>query len=145
MALGLTAGAVVVLALGPDRLRRLWLGVVAAGAVAAAGTVLLRPYDAFIDGPANPTAEISEASVAVLIVALALAVVGAVVALVDNAIGDDTARRARLRTLAGTALVALVAVTGVAGLAAISDPVGYTSDRIDEFRSLDTTAKGRSG
>ena len=54
--LGFACGAVVTLALGPDRIRRAWLAILAVAAVAAVSGSLLEPYDAFVaTGPPTRT------------------------------------------------------------------------------------------
>ena len=53
--LGFCCGAAVALALGPDRLRRAWLAILAVAAVAIASGRLLAPYDAFVAAGAAPS------------------------------------------------------------------------------------------
>ena len=48
--LGLALGGVVVLALGPDRVRRAWTAIITLAAVAIASPWLLRPFHAFDGG-----------------------------------------------------------------------------------------------
>lgn len=130
---GLAAGAVVALAAGPDRVRRAWLAIVISGAIAAASSWLLAPYDAFRDPGGEVTAtDVRTAAIAAGAVVVISVAAGLVAGLLDRGSGS-----ARLRQPAARAGLALVALALVAAAAIqVGNPITFASDRIDEFREL---------
>ena len=130
---GLAAGAVVALAAGPDRVRRAWLAIVVAGAIAAASSWLLAPYDAFREPGGDVTAaDVRTAAIAAGAVVVISMAVGLVIGLLDRRSGS--ARLPRLAARAGLALVALIVVAAAA--IQVGNPIRFAGDRIDEFREL---------
>ncbi|HWH44941.1 MAG TPA: O-antigen ligase family protein [Thermoleophilaceae bacterium] len=139
--LGLVAGGVVALALGPDRLRRAWLAILVVVAVAAASPVLLDPYDAFDVGRGTVTAaHVDRATVALAALTAAVFLVGLMLSLFDN--GLRTAGHARARGLAA-GFLAIGAVAATLGAAAsFGNPVDFGREKLDEFRAVDGAATG---
>jgi hypothetical protein len=138
--LGLACGGVVALALGPDRVRRAWIGGLAIGGVAIASPWLLRPFHGFDGGRGIATAhQIGVAGDALAVVTLAAFGVGMAIALFDNGLRANTVSMRHVRRAAriGLALVAAVLVIGAA--LAIGNPVTYLSHKWDQFRSLNST------
>jgi O-antigen ligase/polysaccharide polymerase Wzy-like membrane protein len=139
--IGLCAGAVVFLAIGPDRLRRAWAALAAAGGVAIASGPLLAPYHAFQDGEPVTGSVVDEATTALTLLTLTALAVGFFTALLDNGlrasrIGDA----ARGAAAIGLGMVAVLAA--VAALVAIGNPVTYTEDKWDEFTRTDSATTG---
>jgi hypothetical protein len=140
IALGLAVGAVPVFALGPDRVRRAWVAILAVAGTAAASPWLLRPFHAF-DGGRGFVAPHTITAAAWALAALTVVAfgVGLLIALFDNGL-----RRAELadRPARLAARIALAAVIGVlligAGIA-IGNPATYASRKWDQFRSLQSS------
>lgn len=139
--IGLAAGAVVSLAIGPDRLRRSWLALAALGAIAVVSGPLLGPYDAFDTGTGQvPAAEIGDAGVALLLVTLASFAVAMFGSVLDNGLRGSPGGGERGRRLASGALAALVAVGLVGALVSVGNPIDYADDKIEEFQDLEPEA-----
>ncbi len=140
--LGLGCGAVVVLVLGPDQVRRAWLALLSVVLLAAAAPRLLIPYHAFT----SPTQVVSAADIAtaahalVALVAAGVAV-GFLLAVFDAGLRATSPAMARVRRGARVALVAAVAAGLVGGLVAVhGDPVHELHVKWAEFESLQTTS-----
>ena len=142
--IGFACGAVVALALGPDRLRRAWLAVLAVAALAIASRTLLTPYDAFVaSGTTVPLAvEDAVEGLAVLAVAtFALALLGA---LFDGGLRVPARSEGIVARAAGGALALVVVGSVTAGIAVAGDPVSLVDRKLDEFRQLDAAAPGET-
>ena len=142
--IGLLAGAVVLLASGPDRLRRAWLGLATGGAVALASAKLLGPYDAFEAGNAVTASEIDSAVRALVLVSLAMFVGGLAFAVFDNGLRSSSEAYSRLRGIALGGLVVVVVVGAVGALIAIGNPVSYADSELDEFTDVEREASTSS-
>lgn len=140
--IGLAAGGAVSLAIGPDRLRRAWIAIAAAVAIALGSGSLLEPYHQFEDGVLSVgDSVVANAATALILISAVALVVGVFAAIFDNGLRSATSAR-RLRLLAAIAL-ALVAVGGVAaGLAAVGDPIGYVDDKVKEFDDEEAASGG---
>lgn len=139
--IGLAAGGLVSLAIGPERVRRCWLGIAAVGIVAAASGQLLTPYDAFDGGSGVVTDDhIRSAANAVLLSSAAAFIGGLFLAIFDNglrrgsAATDERVHRFSIAALAGIAVVAVVGV-----LVAIGNPVSYGDEKVDEFTDVEAS------
>lgn len=143
-AVGLLLGGLVALALGPDRLRRIWVALLAGGGIAVISGRLLTPYDAFTDDRAEAAADIAPAVEALTALVIAGFAIALTAALLDGGLRVGERLRTGMRTVAavGAAVVAVLAV--VATIAAIGNPVTFASERFDEFRSLETAAPGET-
>lgn len=141
---GVIVGGVVVMALGPDRVRRAWLAVAAAGLLAAASGGLLTPYDAFVDGKVVGAEEIRTAASALVAVTAAGFAVGLLVAVFDRGLRTEGKAVAVLRLVARVGLVVFVGLGSVGALVAVGDPVGTAQAKWDEFRALETVGTGRT-
>ena len=144
VAIGLILGGIVAMALGPDRLRRAWVALIAVGALALASDRLLTPYRAFAEGRPESPADIAPAAEALLLLVLAGfgAALGA--ALLDGGLRVSEEARMRLRRTALAGLAALASLGAVATLMAVGNPLSFAGDRLQEFRSLETAAPGES-
>jgi O-Antigen ligase len=142
--LGLVAGGVVAILLGPDRLRRSWAALLACGALAMVADDVLTPYRAFTDGRPEGATDISTAANALLLVVAIAAPVGLAGALLDGGLRLSGKVREGARTAAAGLLALLVPLALVAVLVAIGNPVTFAGDRIDEFRGLETAAPGET-
>jgi hypothetical protein len=138
--LGLGLGEVVILALGPDRVRRAWVSLLPIAAVALSSGWLLRPFHAF-DGGAGvvPVHDITVAAWGLTAATAWSFVVGLVLALFDSGVRANSPQMTHLRRAARIAL-ALAAVVVVAGaLTAMGNPVTYARQKWDQFTSLQST------
>jgi hypothetical protein len=138
--IGTAFGAIAVLALGPERLRRALTALIAVVPVALFSHRLLQPYDTF--GVKNETvpSALTDARGALLLAALAALAAGCAIVAGDHLLRGRARRAARV-----LAMVALAAVcVGAAGAAAakVGDPVGYVRDKADEFTALQNTDNG---
>lgn len=140
--IGLLAGAAVVLALGPDRVRRAWLALLSAVGVAAASPWLLRPYHAFSDGQDPASADITAAAVSLTLIVLVAAAAGLLLALFDNGLRNSTPAVAKARLLARGSLAAGAAACVVVALAAVGNPVDFGEEKLDEFTRLEGGSSG---
>ncbi|MFI5010338.1 MAG: O-antigen ligase family protein [Solirubrobacterales bacterium] len=140
--LGLGCGALVVLVLGPDQVRRAWLALLSLVLLAAMAPWLLTPYHAFT-GPAGAAsaADIATAARALLaLVAVGIAV-GFLLAVFDAGLRVASPAMARVRRGARLALVVVVAAGIAGGLAAVhGDPAHELQVKWREFKSLQTTS-----
>lgn len=141
--IGLACGAIVFLAIGPDRLRRTLFGLAAAAGVAIVSSPLLSPYDAFKDGQAVTNSVVDDASRALLMLTLAALLFGLFAALLDNGLRGSAAGQAARRVAPyGLAVICIAGVA--AALVAIGNPVSYASDKWDEFTNLDSSTAASS-
>jgi hypothetical protein len=144
--LGLVAGGVVSLAIGPDRLRRIWLLIAAAAGVAIASGALLTPFDAFDGGNGTVTdADVRSAAVALLALTSCSFLFGLLVSVLDNGLRTELLRRARAREVALVALVAIAAVGATGALVKIGNPVSYADSKLEEFTDLGESTTGSAG
>jgi hypothetical protein len=140
--IGFVAGGAVAVLVGPDRLRRVWLSIVAVGAIAIASGGLLAPYDAFAAGEPVTASDIAGAAGVLAVVALCGLAAVLALSTYDNGLRRESPSRYGLRLLAGGGLVVLVLAVGIGGAAAVGNPVTFARDKYDEFRVLDTAAPG---
>ena len=144
--LGLVAGGLVSLAIGPDRLRRVWLLIAAAAGVAVASGSLLVPFDAFDSGNGVVgDADVRSAAVALLVLTLCAYLLGLLVSVLDNGLRTDLLRRMRAREVATAALVVLVVAGAAGALVKVGNPVSYADTKLDEFTDLEAATTGSSG
>jgi O-Antigen ligase len=135
--LGLALGGVVVLALGPDRVRRAWTAIITLAAVAIASPWLLRPFHAFDGGTGIVTAhEITVAADALAIATVAAVAVGMAIALFDSGLRASSARTQKVRVAARIGLAVVVIATVIAAGVAIGNPSSYVSQKWHQFHDL---------
>jgi O-antigen ligase len=138
--LGLVLGGVVSLAIGPDRLRRAWLAIAAAAAIAVVSGPLLTPYDAFVDGAVTvPGGDIQDAATALLLTCAAAFVASTFVFVFDNGLRSSGIDR-RMRVVGVAVLAVLALGAGAAGLAKIGNPVSYADGKLKEFKDVEPAA-----
>lgn len=137
--LGLAAGGVLVIAAGPERVRRAWVAILSLAAVAAASGWLLRPYHQFTHGGSVSGHEIAVAAVALTLATVAAFAAGMLVALFDNGLRAGSPAMRRLRGGARLGLAAGVIVAVLAALYAIGNPVSYAQQKWDQFRDLNAS------
>lgn len=137
--LGLGAGAVVSLLIGPDRLRRAWLALGAVGAVAIVSGALLDPFHAFDSGAGSVAdADAESAGLALLLAPLAAFVGGLALALLDNGLRLGERGRARAAAVARAGLAVLAVLACVVAIARVGDPISYADEKLDEFTTLES-------
>ena len=142
--LGFSCGALVALALGPDRVRRAWLSIMAVAGVAIVSGQLLEPYDVFLDTAVNSGPAIGAAMDALMLLALASFGVGLVLALFEGGLRVSESAQRRVGQLAGGALVLLTLAAVAGGLIVAGNPVELVRDKATEFKQLDTAAPGET-
>jgi hypothetical protein len=140
--IGLGCGALVVLVLGPDQVRRAWLALLSLLLLACAAPLLLGPYHAFAGGDGIVSAhDISRAADGLLALVLVGVGVGFLLAVFDGGLRVASPAMARVRAGARIALLAAVLVGLIGGWAAVhGDPAHELSAKWREFKSLQTTS-----
>jgi tetratricopeptide (TPR) repeat protein len=125
--------AVVLIAVVPGRVRTaLALLATAAGTAAVSGAVVAVRDDA--DTMALGTL-LSEASDQIVLMSIALAVVGALVAVVDRRV-EPTEGRLRAARIGGAAATAVAVIAGTIAFAvAVGDPLAEAGDAWDDFKT----------
>lgn len=142
--LGFCVGGAVALLMGPDRMRRAWLAILAVSAVAIGSQDLLAPYDAFVARGATDPEAVHAAVAALGGLAAAGFFAALVLALFDGGLRVSERHMRRFRRLA-TGTLALLAVTAVVGgIAAVGNPITLAADKAQEFRQLDAGAPGET-
>ncbi len=140
--LGLSCGGVVALALGPDRVRRIWLALLSIALVAGASPWLLRPFHAFDGGDGVVHAgDIAVAAQALVALTAISTMVGFLLAVFDAGLRPTSPAMLRVvRPASRLGLYAIVLVALVAGMAAVhGNPVSEARVKWREFKSLQTT------
>jgi O-Antigen ligase len=140
MLIGLACGAVVSLAIGPDRLRRSWLALAVMGVIAVGSGALLEPYHGSDSGTgAAGAADIREAGLALALLCAGSFLAALFAFVFDNGLRSPGLARG-LRTTAAGALIVLVAAVAVGALAKAGNPVSYAEERWDEFTEVEASA-----
>lgn len=143
VAIGLVCGAAATLAIGPDRLRRVFFALAAAAGVAIFSAPLLDPYHAFQDGQLVTDSVVDDASTALFTLTVLALLFGLFAALLDNGLrGSATGDAAR--RVAPYGLAALVVIAVIVALVRIGNPISYADDKWDEFRDIDGSATTES-
>jgi hypothetical protein len=138
--IGLVLGALVAIGLGPDRVRRAWLALLATGIVAAATHWLLRPYDAFDAGSGVVTGHaIAVAGRGALAATVVAFVVGFAIALFDNGLRAGSPQMRHVRSTARAVLLAGVLVGVIGAAIAIGNPVSFAHRKWDQFKQLNAS------
>jgi hypothetical protein len=140
---GLGVGGVVALGLGPERVRRAWLAVIAIGLLALFSSQLLTPYHAFDGGLGSASAsDISDAATGTALLMVVAFAVGLTLALIDNGLRTGSEGMRVTRLVARIALVAIV-IVGLAGaVVKVGNPVDKARVKWDEFTADTTIATG---
>lgn len=141
---GLVAGAVVAIALGPERVRRAWLAIAAVIGVALLSGPLLRPYNAFLDAGTVGAGDLDAAVGALLALAAGSAVLALLGGLFDRGLRATDRAMGLVRRLALATLLVCTLAGAVAALVVVGDPVALAGDKLEEFRSLETAAPGET-
>src|SRR3954451_19965383 len=142
--LGFVLGGVVALALGPDRLRRAWLAILAVAGVAALSHRLLAPYDAFLATNTTVPDAVDHAVTALVELTVAGFAVALLLCLLDGGLRVAGSAARNLRVAAGVLLVLVTMVAAVGAAARIGDPVAFVKDKAHEFKQLDVAAPGET-
>jgi hypothetical protein len=140
--LGLGCGALVVLTLSPDRVRRAWAALLSVLLVAGASHWLLTPYHAFAGGDGIvSSADIATAATALLVLVGASVVVGFLLAVFDTGLRPASSAMGGVRWLARVGLIVAVVAALAGGWAAVhGDPVHELHVKWSQFKSLQTTS-----
>jgi O-antigen ligase len=142
MLLGLACGGIVSLAIGPDRLRRCWLAIAAAAAIALGSSALLAPYH----GSGSGTGAASAGDIRHAGIALALLCAGSFLAALFAFVFDNGLRSPELargvRSVAAGVLIVLVSALAVGALVKAGNPVGYAEGKWDEFTQVESSTAG---
>jgi tetratricopeptide (TPR) repeat protein len=143
--IGIAAGGLVSVLIGPDRVRRSWFAIAAVAAVAVASGGLLTPFDAFDAGEVVSDADIRSAGFVLLALTGASFLAALMVAVLDNGLRTESLERLHVREVAIAALVGLAVLVGTAALVKVGNPVTYADEKVDEFTSLEADTTGDSG
>jgi hypothetical protein len=140
--LGLGCGALVVLALGPDRVRRAWLALLGLLLLAGASSWLLTPYHAFAGGEGIVSGtDILTAARALLFLVCVSVVVGFLLAVFDAGLRTASPAVDSVRVLARLGLAVVVAAGFLGGWTAVhGEPIHKLREEWSEFKSLQTTS-----
>ena len=138
--LGLGCGAVVVLVLGPDRMRRAWLALLGLLLLVGASSGLLSAYHAF-DGGAGfvRSADIATSARTLLVLVCASAVAGFLLAVFDAGLRPPAMREVRVLARAGLVVVLVAALAGSL-IAVHGNPVHELKVKWDQFTNLQSTS-----
>jgi hypothetical protein len=142
--IGFAVGGAVMLALGPDRLRRAWLAIFAVSLLAVASRSLVKPYDAFIATGATERGAVDSALGTLAMLGATGFGVALVLAVFDAGLRVSPAGERRLRSLGIGVLTALVLVAVTAVAATVGNPVELARDKVAEFKDLDAAAPGET-
>ncbi len=138
--IGTGFGAIAVLALGPERLRRALAALVAVAPIALFSHRLLQPYDTFsVKNETIPHA-LTDARGALLVAGLVALGAGCVIVAGDRVLQGGSRRLARTLAVGLLGLVCLGAVGAAA--VAVGDPVSFVRDKSDEFTASQNTDTG---
>ena len=140
---GLGCGGLVALALGPDRVRRVWLALLSMLLLAAAAPWLLKPYHAFAGGHGLVSAQDIAVAAHALVALTAVGVmVGFLLAVFDSGLRPASSIMSDVvRPAARRGLVVVLIVGLVGGVVAVhGDPAGELRSKWREFKSLQTTS-----
>jgi hypothetical protein len=142
--IGFSTGAIVAFALGPDRLRRAWLTILALVGVALSSSDLLAPYDAFVRTSTTVPPAVTHATSTLAALTVAGFAAALVLALFDGGLRLSPAAKRRLRSLAAGLLAVLALATLVGVIARVGDPIRFAGDKVGEFKQLEVAAPGES-
>lgn len=138
--IGLIAGGLVALTLGPDRVRRAWILVLTVGAVALASPWLLGPYHAFQQNNGFVGGHmITVAAWALVIMTVAAFALGMLIALFDNGLRSHSEQMRHARRAARVGLVVGAVGVVIVALVAMGNPVSYAQRKWDQFTSLNSS------
>lgn len=140
--LGFAAGTLIAVLLGPERLRRVGLTLIAGGLVAAVSQQLLEPYDAFLDRRFTSAAEVESAALALLLAAGVGFAIMYAIALLDSGLRLSVDAKTRLRAVAVVVLVLIGTGGAVAGVAEVGNPISYADEKLQEFKQLEPAGAG---
>jgi hypothetical protein len=142
--IGFAVGGAVTLAMGPERLRRAWLGLLAVGLLAGAGRTLLEPYDQFIATGGTDAAAVDNALGTLAVLGTSGFGIALVLSVFDGGLRVSEEAERRLRAFGIVGLVTLILVGLVAGAVAVGDPIQLVRDKAAEFKDLDAAAPGET-
>jgi tetratricopeptide (TPR) repeat protein len=142
MLIGLACGGAVSLAIGPDRLRRSWLALAVAAAIALASGALLAPYHGSDSGTGIAAAvDIRHAGVALGLLCAGAFLVALFAFVFDNGLRSPGLAR-RLHAVAAAGLIFVGSALAVGALAKAGNPVSYAEDKWDEFAAVEASNAG---
>ena len=140
--IGTAMGGVVVIALGPERVRRALLGLVAVAPVALFSHRLLQPYDTFNVASLTVPHALTDARGALLLATAMALAAGVLIAVADHVVAADGSLR-RSGRIAAIAVLVVVCLAGIgAAVRAVGNPVTFVRDKTDEFTALQNTDSG---
>jgi tetratricopeptide (TPR) repeat protein len=131
-ALALPPALIFFVAVGPGRVRKLLVTLVAAAGVAAVSGPVLALHDEF--AAATFDADLADATRALLALTVALVVVGAALAVADRRVEPSAAGLRRVRRGTGLAVAVVACVGAIALVVAIGNPFDKVSDAWTTFK-----------
>lgn len=142
MLIGLVCGGAVSLAIGPDRLRRCWLALAVAAAIAAGSGPLLEAYHGSGSGTGAAAAgDIRQVGIALALLCAGSFLAGLFAFVFDNGLRSPAVAH-NLRTAAIAGLIVVATAIAVGGLAKAGNPVGYAEEKWDEFAETESSGAG---
>lgn len=136
---GLALGGVIALALATERIRRVFLGLLALGGVLVLSGPLLAPARSFDDGPGPVTSsDIASATNALTFLVADALIVGMVLALLDGGLRASVKNLARARRIAVATLVIGAVGLLAGGVLAVGDPIDFVREKVDEFQAVES-------
>ncbi len=138
--IGLGCGALVVVVLGPERVRRMWLALLSVLLLACASPWLLKPYHAFTGASGVTSADITTAAAALAAVVIVSLALGFLLAVFDAGLRPASSVMTRVRVVARAALVVALVAALTGGLVAIhGNPIHELHVKWRQFTSLQAT------
>jgi tetratricopeptide (TPR) repeat protein len=138
--IGLAAGELVILALGPDRVRRALVSVIPVLAVVIASHWLLAPFHGFDGGDGVTTGhQIAVAALALALASLGTLTAGLLLALFDAGLRAESAAMRHLRRGARASLAIGAVALAALALVAMGNPATYAREKWDQFTSLSSS------
>jgi hypothetical protein len=142
--IGFAGGGLVAVALGPDRLRRVWLALLVVAGLAVESHPLLAPFDAFLATNATSPAAVDRATSALTALAAVGFAIALALALLDGGLRVSPSAARTMRRLAGGLLVVVTLAAVVIGVGRAGNPVTLLRDKVAEFKQLDAPAPGET-
>ncbi len=135
--IGLAAGACIALSLGPGRVRRAWMAVIALAGVAATSPLLLRPFHAWDAGHGIvSTHDITVAAWALTGLTAASFAVGMLISVLDQGLRSGSPQMRNAHRAARVALGGGIVVALVGSAIAIGNPASFARHKWDQFTNV---------
>lgn len=140
MLIGLACGGAVSLAVGPDRLRRCWLALAVAAAIALGANPLLEAYHGSGSGTGAAAAgDIRQAGMALALLCAGSFLLGLFAFVFDNGLRSPAIAH-NVRSAAAAGLIVIATALAVGALVKAGNPVSYAEEKWDEFAATESSS-----